>query len=132
MILDYPFQKALKNSTNQEEINQLINLHRDSSFSGSITLFWAISIFIIFKISYFRKQGLWKENNKNKNLIFLLWLFYAKTCSSDISFITMGLEKSACLSKARGMSHLKLGTIASGILLVSTRQTSSFSTVLTS
>jgi|GEM_PF-2109467 hypothetical protein len=66
LILDYPFQKALKNSTNQEEINQLINLHRDSSFSGSITLFWAISIFIIFKISYSHRKGLWEENNKNE------------------------------------------------------------------
>ncbi len=66
LALDYPFHKALKNSTNQEEIYQLINLHRDSSFSGSIALFWAISIFIIFKISYARRQGLWEENHKNE------------------------------------------------------------------
>ena len=65
-ILDYPFDKALKNSINQEEIHQLINHHLDSSFSNLVTLFWAISIFLIFKISYSRRQGLWEENHKNK------------------------------------------------------------------
>ncbi|UFH60378.1 hypothetical protein [Sulfurovum mangrovi] len=63
-IMDYPYHQAIKNATSQEEINQLIATHHATSFPQVTFVFWALAIFLIFKISYARKQGIWEKENK--------------------------------------------------------------------
>jgi hypothetical protein len=62
-LLDYPYSQALKNSTNHDEVIQLLVHYRASSFNV-IYIFWAVMIFLIFKITYSRRQGLWEEKHK--------------------------------------------------------------------
>lgn len=65
-IMDYSYNQALKNATSQEEYYQLISTHHESSFSGNILVFWALLVFLIFKIVYTRRQAIW-QNTKNKD-----------------------------------------------------------------
>jgi len=41
-------------------------MHHESSFSLTIVIFWALLVYIIFKIVYTRRQAIWQnENSKN-------------------------------------------------------------------
>lgn len=67
LFMDYPYDQAVKNATSQEEINQLISTHHESSFSLPIVVFWALLVFLIFKIVYTRREAIWQNENKKND-----------------------------------------------------------------
>jgi hypothetical protein len=65
-MMDYPYSQAIKNAANEKEISDLISIHHQTSFSQVTFIFWALAVFLIFKIFYARKKAIWKSENEDK------------------------------------------------------------------
>ena len=63
-LMDYPYTQAIKNASTQAEISQAIINQHENSFANVTFIFWALVVFIVFKIFYARKQGIWENENK--------------------------------------------------------------------
>jgi hypothetical protein len=65
-MMDYSYSQAIKNAANEKEISDLISIHHQTSFSQVTFIFWALAVFLIFKIFYARKKAIWKSENEDK------------------------------------------------------------------